>query len=73
MKDVNLISSVMGFDLECTLKDEYDQPLKTGIKSTVHTEGILELCPNRIIDKKWFTHFDDGLYNKVLDYRKHND
>lgn len=73
MKDLNLITSVMGFDLECTLKDEYDQPLKTGIKSTVHIQSSLKPPTNRIIDKKWFTHFDDGLYNKVLDYRKHND
>lgn len=74
MSDINTIISVMGFDLKCTLKDEHNQPLKTGIKSTVHIKTKKpEILTNRIIDKKWFTHFNDALYNKLLDYRKNND
>jgi hypothetical protein len=48
--------------------------VKTGIKYTIQrSEGSITAFKNRVADKKWFTHFNDGLYNKILDYRKNND
>ena len=64
----------MGFNLNVTVKDENNQMVKTGIKYTIkRAEGSISAFKNRIADKKWFTHFNDGLYNKVLDYRKNNE
>ena len=71
--DSKLITSVIGFNLKVTVKDENNQMVKTGIKHTIQrAEGSISAFKNRIGDKKWFTHFNDGLYNKVLDYRKNN-
>ena len=69
-----LITSVMGFDFKINLKDENNQLVKQGIKYTIQRkEGTISAFKNRITDKKWFTHFNDGLYNKILDFRKNND
>ena len=72
--DSKLITSVMGFNLKVTVKDENNQMVKTGIKYTIQrAEGTISAFKNRVTDKKWFTHFNDGLYNKILDYRKNNE
>ena len=69
-----LITSVMGFDFKINLKDENNQTVKQGIKYTIQRkEGTITAFKNRVTDKKWFTHFNDGLYNKILDFRKNND
>jgi acyl-ACP thioesterase len=69
-----LITSVMGFDFRINLKDENNQLVKQGIKYTIQRkEGTITAFKNRVTDKKWFTHFNDGLYNKILDFRKNND
>ena len=69
-----LITSVMGFDFKVSVKDENNELLKQGIKYTVHRrKGTISAFKNRVTDKKWFTHFNDGLYNKILDFRKNND
>jgi acyl-ACP thioesterase len=48
--------------------------VKQGIKYTIQRkEGTIAAFKQRVTDKKWFTHFNDGLYNKILDYRKNND
>ena len=69
-----LITSVMGFDFRINLKDENNQLVKQGIKYTIQRkQGTISAFKNRVTDKKWFTHFNDGLYNKILDFRKNND
>ena len=69
-----LITSVMGFDFKINLKDENNQTVKQGIKYTIQRkQGTISAFKNRVTDKKWFTHFNDGLYNKILDFRKNND
>ena len=74
MRDEKLIKSVMGFNFKIAVKDENNQMVKTGIKYTIQrSEGSITAFKNRVADKKWFTHFNDGLYNKILDYRKNND
>lgn len=74
MRDDKLITSVVGFNFKNTLKDENNQLIKTGIKYTIErAEGSINAFKNRVANKKWFTHFNDGLYNKILDYRKNND
>jgi hypothetical protein len=69
-----LITSVMGFNFAVSVKDEHNQLVKQGIKYTINRpENEKPRVINRITNKKWFTHFNDGLYNKILDYRKNND
>ena len=69
-----LITSVMGFNFAISIKDEHNQLVKQGIKHTINRpENETPRVINRITNKKWFTHFNDGLYNKILDYRKNND
>jgi acyl-ACP thioesterase len=69
-----LITSVMGFDFNISVKDEHNQLVKQGIKYTIkRKQGTINAFKQRVTDKKWFTHFNDGLYNKILDYRKNND
>lgn len=68
----NLMTSVIGFDFDVVIKDKNDLPLKTGIRSTVNVNPGIPQFQNRIIDRKWFTHFDDDLYNKILDCRKYH-
>ena len=72
--DYKLITSVMGFNFNISVKDEYNQLVKQGIKSTIkRPKNETPRVINRVTNKKWFTHFNDGLYNKILDYRKNND
>jgi hypothetical protein len=69
-----LITSVMGFNFNINVKDENNQLVKQGIKYTIQRkQGTIAAFKQRVTDKKWFTHFNDGLYNKILDYRKNND
>jgi hypothetical protein len=69
-----LITSVMGFNFAITVKDQDNQLVKQGIKYTINRpKNEKPRVINRITNKKWFTHFNDGLYNKILDYRKNND
>jgi glucan phosphorylase len=69
-----LITSVMGFNFAVSVKDEHNQLVKQGIKYTINRpKNEIPRVINRITNKKWFTHFNDGLYNKILDYRKNND
>ena len=71
MKD-DVIDSVLGFNFNVTIKDTEEKEIKTGAKSTHYPDEVV-VINHRIPDKKWFTHFNDGLYNKILDYRKNND
>ena len=69
-----LITSVMGFNFAVSVKDEHNQLVKQGIKYTINRpKNEIPRVINRITNRKWFTHFNDGLYNKILDYRKNND
>jgi len=73
MKDEKLITSVMGFDLKCNVKDENGELIKVGIGSTVNRYKNKLQLKNRIINKKFWTNFNEGLLNKILDYRRNND
>jgi len=62
----------MGFDLKCTVVDENGQPVKQGFTTVHKRKGGLNLR-NRVINKKFWTNYNEGLLNKVLDYRRNND
>jgi len=68
----NLMTSVMGFDLECTVIDENGSPVKQGF-STVYKFKKGPTLKNRVINKKFWTNYNEGLLNKILDYRRNNE
>ena len=72
MKDNKLITSVMGFDLECKVLDENNQPVKQGFTTVYKFKGGPKF-KNRMINRKFWTNYNEGLLNKILDYRKNND
>lgn len=72
MSDNQLITSVLGFDLKRDITTPEGEVIKTGVRSTCYSceEPSIK---HRMIDKKFFTNFNEKLLAKILDYRKLND
>jgi hypothetical protein len=72
MNDTYLITSVLGFNLKRDITTLEGELIKTGIKSTCYSceEPVIK---HKMIDKKFFTNFNESLLAKVLDYRRIND
>ncbi len=72
MNDSYLITSVLGFNLKRDIMTPEGEIIKTGIKSTCYSceEPVIN---HKMIDKKFFTNFNEALLAKVLDYRRIND
>jgi hypothetical protein len=72
MNDTYLITSVLGFNLKRDITTLEGEIIKTGIKSTCYSceEPVIK---HKMIDKKFFTNFNESLLAKVLDYRRIND
>lgn len=68
----DVIDSVLGFDFNITVKDTNDKEIKTGARSTYYPDEIV-VIQHKLIDKKWFTHFNEGLLEKIRSYRRLND
>ena len=63
-----IITSVLGFNLKADIVDLNDNLLPTGIKSTYFPDNIEPIAP-KMVNKKWFTSFNDSLLNKIRDAR----
>ena len=72
MNDTYLITSVLGFNIKRDITTLEGDLIKTGIKSTCYSceEPVIK---HKMIDKKFFTNFNESLLAKVLDYRRIND
>ena len=68
-----LISSVLGFDLKADIRDETGQLIPVGIKKTVYPVTKIERLNYRIVDKGFFTHYNEALLAKIRDFRRLND
>jgi len=70
--DRNLITSVLGFNLKVDITTPEGDLVKPGVKSTCYSceEPVIK---QKMIDKKFFTNFNEALLAKVLDYRRIND
>jgi hypothetical protein len=68
--DNTVIGSVLGFNLKADLVDVDNNPILTGAKSTIPND-FAKLKP-RNINKNWFTNFNQGLLDKIIDYKKYN-
>lgn len=63
-----IITSVLGFNFKADIVDLNNNLLPTGIKSTYFPDNIEPITP-KMVDKKWFTTFNDTLLNKIRDAR----
>jgi len=63
-----IITSVLGFNLKADIVDLNDNLLPIGIKSTYFPDNI-EPVKSKMVNKKWFTSFNDALLNKIRDAR----
>ena len=68
--DNTLIKSVLGFNFKADLVDKDNNPISTGIISTI-PNNFAKLKP-RNINKNWFTNFNQPLLDKIIDYKKYN-
>jgi hypothetical protein len=70
MKDKCLITSVLGFNLKADIKDNHDISLSSGIKSTIYPLEKLIIPTVSLKDRKFFTNFNEDLFNKIINHRK---
>ena len=71
--DRELITSVLGFDLNADIRDESDQLIPIGVKKTTYPVVKIDKINYRIIDKGFFTHYNEALLAKIRDSRRLND
>ena len=72
MKDVRIISSVLGMNLRADIKDINGNLLAKGCKRTIYPIKKVKI-QSRILDKRFFTNFNQALLDKIIDFRKRND
>ena len=69
----NLITSVLGMDLKADIRDIDDNLILTGIRKTVYPMQKIDRINYRIVDKNFFTHYNEALLAKIRDFRRLND
>lgn len=69
----NIIKSVMGFDLTCKVQDENGQPIRSGVIYSNYIPNVVPRNINQMINKKFWTSFNQDLYNKLVDYKRSNE
>ena len=73
MIDRQLIKSVLGFNFKTIVTDEKNEIIKLGIARTISPlTSERPSYKNRIIDKIFWTNYNENLLNKILDYRRNN-
>lgn len=74
MDNITMIDSVLGFDLKADIIDNQGNLIKAGIKRSIIVSND---PPNYILPKlsnrNFFTHFNEDLLRKIIDFRKLND
>ena len=66
--DKKLITSVLGFDLKAEIVDQDGQIIKTGCRSCF-TPVRKARIKSKILDKKFFTTFNESLLAKIRNLR----
>lgn len=69
----NIIKSVIGFDLTCNVQDENGQLIRSSVIYSNYKSKSEPVSLNQIINKKFWTSFNQDLYDKLLDYKRSND
>jgi hypothetical protein len=68
----NLITSVLGMNLKAEIRDIDGNLIPTGCKKTIHPAEKVSI-KLRILDKRFFTHYNEALLAKIRDFRRLND
>jgi hypothetical protein len=69
---VNVIDSVLGFNLKTEIFDNEGNPIKTGAKAVINVNAGVPNVGTKIGAKTWFTNYNDGLLQKIRDYKNLN-
>jgi len=67
----NTITSVLGFDLDAEITDNEGNVIPSGTKCNYIPEEKPDYVFNIDYYNKW-TNFNEGLLNKIRDYKKYN-
>ena len=67
----NTITSVLGFDLDAEITDNEGNVIPSGTTCSYIPEEKPDYMFNTNTYSKW-TNFNEGLLNKIRDYRKYN-
>lgn len=70
---INIIHSVLGFNLKREIFDNEGNPLKTGAKVIVPVNTGAPNVGTKIGGQSWFTNYNEQLLNKIRNYRRIND
>lgn len=70
--DIKVIHSVLGFNRDIEIKDQYGETIKTGAR-TIYPTVKLEQLQYKILDKNVFTHYNQALLDKIRDCRRNID
>lgn len=71
MKDSKLMASVLGFDFNVEIRDQNGEIIKTGCRSCVKPKRKRKIV-SKILDKNFFTHYNESLIAKIRDMRNNN-
>lgn len=71
--DKELITSVLGFNLKADIRNVEGEIIPAGIKKTIYPVVMMERLNYRIVDKSFFTHYNEALISKIRDFRRIND
>ena len=66
--DKTLITSVLGFDLKAEIVDLNGEAIRTGCRSCFSPKRKSKI-KSRILDKKFFTNYNEALLAKIRDLR----
>ena len=69
----NIITSVLGFNFNVEIRDQNGELIKTGAKTTYAGSNIRKRSTAHILDKNFFTNFNEPLLAKIRDFRRIND
>ena len=70
---INIIHSVLGFNLKREIFDNEGNLLKTGAKVIVPVNTDAPNVGTKIGGQSWFTNYNEQLLNKIRNYRRIND
>ncbi len=68
-----MISNVMGFNFKADIKDINGETLPSGVKGSVLPKEPASKVNTRMLDKKFFTSYNEPLLDKIRDFKKMND
>ena len=74
MDNVTILDSVLGFDFKADIIDNQGNLIKSGIKRSIIVSND---PPNytlpKLSNRNFFTHFNEELLRKIIEYRRLND